>query len=283
MNSNKPVTLKTIADILGIKPATVSKALRDESDVSEATKERVKKTAARMGYRPNLIARSLRQQRTFAIGAIVPEITTSFHSLVIRGFYQKARERGYEVFLMISDENAANERRSLEYLASFPVDGIAISLSQETTDVTFLKRLHDQGMPIVFYDRAWEGLNLSSVTIDDRKAAFEMVEYLIQTGRRRIAYLGPTEIPIIAKRRYKGYKEALQYVDSGNYQELIVPCKIDDKAGYHALKEVLEQNIEIDAVFCFNDLVALGAGRAILEKNLTIPEEVALAGFGYNV
>jgi len=280
MNKKIPVTLKTIAQQLGVTPTTVSKALRDKTDVSSTVKEQVKKLAEELDYRPNLMARSLAQKRTNTIGVIVPEIATTFFALAIRGIYKAARQKGYEIIIMISDENEANEKRSLQYLSALPVDGLLVAVSQETADDTLLQRIYERGTPIVFYDRTVESLEFSSVTIDDRKSAFTVVEHLMQRGCQRIAYVGPTNLPLIAKRRYQGYREALLSHNVTPQPDLLFPCKVDYQSGYQAVKAGLCSQYKPDGIFCMSDLIALGAYRAILEAMLRIPDDIALAGFG---
>jgi LacI family transcriptional regulator len=279
MNIKKPITLKTIAEKLGASPSTVSKALRDQSDVSKSMRNRAKKIAAEMGYKPNFLAKSLRQKKTYTIGAVVPEITTSFHSIVIRGFYSKARSLGYDVNLMISDESEENERHCLEYYSSAPVDGILISISQETQNFHLIKQIRHRGIPMVFFDRNIDGIETSSVSADDFDAGYKMAKYLCSINRKNIAYLGPTDFPDVARHRYEGFKKALSECTQERKTH-IIPCRIDDVDGYNVFKHELEKGYMPDLVLGATDLVALGAGRAILQRELSIPKNIALAGFG---
>ena len=278
---SRTVTLKTIGDILGVKPTTVSKALRDATDISEETRQKVRQVAQQLGYRPNLMARSLAQKRSKMIGAIVPSFATSFYPEIIKGFYQQAREKGYQLFLSFSNENEEIERDSLEYFASLGVDGILISVTQTTTDTTLFEKLHQQGLPILFYDRILEGLNVSSVISDDRNGAFQIVEHLIQIGKHQILFLGRTDYPSVCKYRYAGYQEAIR---RNQLEEHALSCDFNKDQAYRMTSNFIHLNQQkIDAIFCSNDLIAVGAYQAICEAGLKIPADIALTGFGDTV
>ncbi len=279
--SNK-VTLRDIADIMGMTPATISKALRDGNDISEATREKVKKVAEDMGYQPNILARSLVQRRSYMIGVVVPNLRISFFSEVTRGLYERAREQGYEAIIMVNDENPENEKRNLDFLSALGVDGIVIDAVPGTQNNEVIQRLLKRDIPIVAYDRFVDGLELDSVTINDEQACFSVVEYLVQRDRQHIVFLGPTENLFVARGRYKGYRKALDHFNLEFDEQRVMPCELDEKDAEQRMQHVLQSGKPVDAVICVGGLVAYGAGQAILKAGLSIPNDIMLAEFGDN-
>lgn len=278
----KRVTLKTMANMLGMTTATISKALRDGNDISESTREKVKALADKLGYQPNLMARNLVRRRTHFIGTIIPDLRISFFSEVTRGIYEFSRQYGYESILMVNDESSENEKRNLDFFSALHVDGILIDIAPDMANIQYVQRLQKQGIPIVAYDRIIEGLNVSSVTIDDERAAFDVTEKFIKEGKKKIMYLGRTDQPTVAKFRFLGYKKALKKNKLPIRPELILCCQIDASDAQSKMCQAMEVGIVPDAVICVGGLVAYGAGRAILSHNYSIPNDVTLAEFGDN-
>ncbi len=276
--SDRNITQKTIAEALGVTTVTVSKALRDNSDISSQMKARVKEMAEKLGYHPNILAQSLSRKHTRMIGVIVPEITTSFFAEVIEGFYKRAREFGYEIILMVSHENEEDQNANLSYLHRLGVDGILMSVTWQTTTADFLKPYENRKLPIVFFDRTVEGTHFSSITIDDIKGAQQVIDYLAESYKKKIAYLGPLEKPSVVKARYLGYMEALVRHHIVFDQNRVIRCRYNPEDAYHRFKRSLESGLDIDSVFCANDIIAMSAFRAIAE--LGLQSEITLAGFG---
>lgn len=279
---NKKVTIKNIAEAMNFTPATISKALRDSSDISEATRERVKKLAAEMGYQPNIMARSLVNQKSCLLGVIVPDLTISFFSEVVRGIYEHARLHGYEAIIMVNDENIENEKRNLNFLSAMHVDGILINAVPGEDNNGLIQNLIDHGIAMVAYDRTIDGLDVSSVTIDDEVAAYHVMEHFITKGRKTILFLGPTKTLSVARGRYRGYRKALDDFGLSYKPELVVPCDVDDEDAREKMMRKLTELPDIDAVMCIGGLIAYGAGRALMQAKKSIPEDVMLAEFGDN-
>ncbi|MBN2413203.1 LacI family DNA-binding transcriptional regulator [candidate division KSB1 bacterium] len=282
MSFNKKVTLKHIAKLMGMTPATISKALRDSDDISETTRKKVKALAEELGYRPNLMARSLVSQRSFMLGVIVPNLRISFFSEVTRGIYEEARRQGYEAIIVVNDESFDNERRNLEFLSALAVDGILINAVPGIKNHNILTRIAERGVPFVSYDRFVDNFNFHSVTIDDEGAAFKVIEHLVQDGRRNILFLGPTDTLSVAKGRYRGYRKALKHFNIDFEPRRVVACEIEENDSSRKMQQVLDSKIPVDAVMCIGGLVAYGAGRTILNSQLSIPGDIALAEFGDN-
>src|SRR5436190_4747165 len=173
------VTIKDIARALGISTSTISRALRDSYEISPKTKQLVLDCAEKLNYRPNPIALSLKERRSRSIGVVVCEIANNFFSQVIDGIESIAYDRGYNVIVSQSRESYDREVIDLQYLASRSVDGIIISLSVETTDLSHITSLQERGMPIVLFDRINNEINTHKVIVDNYKGAYEATEHLI--------------------------------------------------------------------------------------------------------
>jgi LacI family transcriptional regulator len=278
----KPVTLKTLAKILNLTPATISKALRDSSDISPKTRTLVKAKAEEMGYQPNLMARSLINQKSQLLGVVIPDLRISFFSELTRGIYEQARLSGYEAIILVHDENWETEKRNLEFLSALGVDGILIDAVPGPNNNLLLERIHDRGIPIVCYDRIVDGMNFDAITIDDEGAAFSLVEHMYNEGCRDIVFLGPTRDLSVARGRFRGYHKALDKLSLEYRTEYVIECKIDKTDSYKRMTKFLANGYNADAVISIGGLVAYGAGVAIMEKGLSIPDDICLAEFGNN-
>lgn len=282
MDVTKKVTLKSIAKIMGMSPAAISKALRDSSDISIETRKKAKELAANLGYRPNLMARNLVIRRTFMLGVIIPDLRISFYSEVTRGIYEQARSRGYVPIILVHDEKAENEKLYLEFLSSLHVDGIIICAVDDTKNIDLLRSLSDQGMPFVCFDRRLYEPDFSSITIDDEKAAFHVIEEFVKAGRKQILYIGPTDSPYVIRERYKGCCNGLKHFGIEHNPQLVATCGLDTESAEQEMKKVIQSGVKFDAVMGVGGLVAYGAGIAMLKEGISIPDEVILAEFGNN-
>ncbi len=278
----KPVTLKTLAKILGLTPATISKALRDSSDISLKTREMVKKKAKELGYQPNLMARSLIKRRSQIIGVIVPDLAHSFFAEVTRGISEEGRLWGYESIIMVHDEDSKIEKRNLGFLSALNVDGILIAAVPGTQNNKLIERIRERGIPFVCFDRIIDGLQFPSITIDDETASFNLVKNFIESGRRNIVFFGPTKDLFVAKGRYLGYCNALKYYNIDYRPEFVIESEISVEDAHRRMKSYILSNYKFDAVICVSGLIAFGAGKAILESGLSIPNDVWLGEFGDN-
>lgn len=267
---------------MGVTPATVSKALRDSNDISEGTRARIKKAALDMGYQPNLMAQSLVRQRSNILGVLVPNLRISFFSEVTRGIYERARELGYESIIMVNDENMETERKDLEFLVAMNVDGFLINAVPGTKNNDLFESIRSRGIPIVVYDRKINDMDFPSVTIDDEAAAYEVMMHFINNGRRDILFLGPTRTLTVALGRYNGYCKALKDAGLSCREERVVPCSINTDEARQRMKEVLASGKHPDAVMCIGGVVAYGAGQAIREANIRVPEDMMISEFGDN-
>lgn len=276
---NSQVTIKDIAKTLNISPSTVSRALKDHPDISTATKKAVKKLAEELDYQPNSVALSLRKSKTFTIGIIIPQIVHHFFSTVISGIEDVAYEAGYHVMICQSNESYEREVLNTQALVASRVDGMLVSVAQETDDIKHFQGLISKGIPLVFFDRIVNGLDTSSVVVDDFEGAYHAVEYLLKTGCRRIAHLaGPNNL-VNSQSRKKGYEKALDDYNIAPQPGHIVVAGLTIEDGRKACLTLLEQETMPDAIFAANDPLALGAMQVLKEKGISIPEQVSIIGF----
>ncbi|MEM0994260.1 MAG: LacI family DNA-binding transcriptional regulator, partial [Bacteroidota bacterium] len=204
----KRVTIKDIARLLKIAPSTVSRSLADHPDISSSTKERVKKLAEELGYRPNHIAANFRKQNSGLIALILPEISMFFFPQVIKAVEASIKSKGYSLIVLHSQNSLALEKENLELCMQFSVDGILLSLSKETTDLDHVLAITNLNLPIVLFDRILPNETFSTLTIDDRKVAYQAVELLIQKGHRKICGMFGFRNLYISKERHQGFLDA---------------------------------------------------------------------------
>lgn len=276
------LTLKDVAEKLSVTPATVSKALRDSSDISLEMRAKVKAAAKELGYRPNLLARSLINKSSKILGVLIPDLRISFFSEAVRGAYEEANKKGYETILLVHDENKVIERKKLEFLSDIHADGILLNTTGSKSNYTLYQKLAEEGIKMVCWDRKIEDLDFHSVTIDDKKAAFELTSKMIKKGRKHILFLGPnTGIPV-AKYRFEGYKQALEHYGIPFDQKLIVQTFRNETDSYNKMLSILENKTKIDGIVSIGGLITYGAGKAVLDKKLSIPDDIILGEFGDN-
>ena len=277
----KHVTLEDIAQSLNISRSTVSKALKGRSDVSNKTREKVLNLAKELNYIPNLTAVCLRTQRTKTIGVIIPSLLNQFFSKVIIGVIEAAKKRGYLVITLQSNESFELEKKQVQLLMEKQVDGILISLSNQTNRFDHLNVIFQNEIPIVMFDKVTKLVNCSKITIDDQQAAYNAVTHLIDKGYKRIAHFRGALTPQNSIDRFLGYKKAL--IDNSiKFDESIVYlCENNDdfNDGYTNAQRLLKEHIDVDAIFTITDVVAVGVLRCFNENGIKIPQNIALFGF----
>ncbi len=272
-------TIKDIAKVLGISPSTVSRALKDHPDISPKTKEKVKKLAEQLQYRPNAIALSLKHSKSFTIGLIIPEIIHHFFSSIISGVSDVAYASGYKVMITQSNESYEREVADAQALLASRVDGVLISVSKETTNYEHLKNLEKNGIPMVFFDRAVESISTDKIVVDDVNGAFQAVTHLIEQGCKNIMHLAAPAHLLISKNRLEGYKRALNKANIPFNENLIVQCDTYNGSIGRIENLIKTKEIEFDGVFAVNDATAIGAMRGIKNAGLKVPDDVKVVGF----
>lgn len=272
------VTIKDLARELGISPSTVSKALKNHPDISESTRLKVNELARKYKYYPNPIALSLRSAKSKIIGLVIPEIVHHFFSSVISGIEDVAYDAGYNVMIYQSNESFNREVMACENLVSSRVEGILISSSKETRNYDHIKRILDNRIPVVMYDRVFDEIKTDKVTVDDFEGAYKAVCHIASTGCKRIAHLaGPPGLRITDLRR-SGYLEALKDNKLKIDRNLIVYCD-NFKQSLIRTKQLMNLPEPPDAIFTVNDLTATGVMKTLHEMGLRVPMDVSLVGF----
>ena len=271
-------TIKDIARKLKISPSTVSRALKNHPDISEATKKAVNELANKLNYQPNAVALSLKQSRSNTIGVIIPEIVHYFFSSVISGIEDVAYDAGFNVIICQSNERYDREVANVKTLMAHRVDGILVSVSKETKNFNHFQYVRKNKIPLVFYDRIVPGLKTDQVIIDDFDAACEATKHLIDTGRKKIVHLTAPQNLLIARKRKEGYLKAISDAGLTTGEELVFQADNFEKARVTVL-DILKNNLEFDGIFAVNDLTAIGAMQTLLKRGIKVPEDVAVVGF----
>lgn len=274
------VTIKDIAKALNLSTSTVSRALRGSYEISADTKKAVMEYAEKINYRPNPIALSLKERRTRAIGVVVSEIANNFFSQAINGIESIAYNRGYHVIITQSHESEEREKVNIDHMAARGVDGLLVSLSSESEDISYLKELHEKGMPIVFFDRVTDEIVTHKVIADNYMGAFHATEHLIYQGFKKIAHITSSAFLSITKERLEGYKAALEKHKIPFNESLVKYCnhggmivsEVED-----VLTELFKAKVKPDAIFTAGDrltIVTFSTLRRMKQK-----KEVGFTGF----
>jgi len=275
------VRLKDIADDLGISFVTVSRVLRNQADVGEATRARVLQRMKELNYRPNMLARGLASGKSYTVGLIVPDLLHSFFAEFAKGLGAGLRRRSYQLILASAEEEPELERQEIENLLARGVDALLIASCQSTAKG--FDSLLSSKTPYVLVDRLLPKLKAHFVGTDDVAAGFMATEHLINIGKRRIAHIGG-ELISTSVGRLKGYKKALQKHGLPFQEELVILHsrleEAGDQIGARAMSDLLKSKKRPDAVFCYNDLTAIGAIRHLLANGLRVPQDVAVIGCG---
>ena len=276
----KNITLKEIAEKLGISITAVSKSLKNYPDVSPKTKQAVLDMVEKLNYRPNSFAVNLRTRESKTIGLIIPEVVHHFFSSVINGIIAEAEKNGYLVIILQSNESVALESKQVELLINKRVDGILISLSNESNDDEHLKNIIRNEIPLVQFDKISKLINSSKVIINDQKAAMEAVQHLINKGCKKIAHIRGPENPQNAIDRFLGYKKVLEKNGIKFDSSLVYTCKnVTFEEGKQFAKQIFEQHDDVDGIFAVTDLVAVGVINYFNEIKIDVPNQIAVIGF----
>lgn len=273
------VTIKDIANILGISISTVSRALKNHPDISEETKNQVKELAIKLNYEPNALALNLRRCRTNTIGVIIPEIVHHFFSSVISGIEDVAYDRGYNVMVCQSNESYEREKINAQALLLNRVDGVLVSVSKNTYNFDHIRAFVNQGIPLVFFDRICPEIIADRVIINDEGGAFMATEHLISLGCKNIAHFSAPQNLLIGQDRCAGYQRALKRHNIPYNPDLILHCDTSEDA-FEKTEKFLKINPSVDAVFAVNDSTAIAAMKVIQRMGKKVPNDIAVIGFG---
>lgn len=277
--ATRRTSLKEMAEQLGVSIATVSRALRNSHEVGEEMKTRVQELAKKLNYRPNPFAQSLRQQKPKVIGVVVPNLVTHYYAAVLDGIEDYATKAGYAVVAANSHEDHIREEKAIDNFVGMYVEGIIACLAQDTVDYSHFTEINEMGIPLVSFARTCLPEIFSSVVSNGDEAAFQATRHLIETGSKRIAFIGgPTHLDMV-KRRKHGYLEALRENNISIDRSIVINGDIDYESARNATLQLLQRDDRPDAILAFNDIITYAAFDAIKTLRLEIPKDVAIIGF----
>lgn len=280
MYTKKKTTIKDIANTLNISAAAVSKALHDDSRISEKTKNAVKKVALELNYQPNHLANALRSGKSNLVGVIVPKTSSNFFSTVIQNIEEVLNKKGYNIIITQSNEFYKKECDSIDTLLQTQVDGIIASMANETVDLSHYEKIKSKGIPLILFDRGENDLNVDYIGIDDYNSSHVIVEHLVNQGCKRIAHIGGFKRTRIYNNRIRGYIDALKKFNLPLDDNLLIESNLTIEVGRTKMLQLLNLPKRPDAVYVAGDFAALGALQILKENNIKIPDEIALVGFG---
>jgi LacI family transcriptional regulator len=273
--------MRDIAADLGTSVITVSKALRNQGRISTEMRERVLRRAKELNYRPDLTARSLATGRTYLVGMVVPDLMHPFFAAIAKALARKLREKGYSLVIASSDEDPMLELQEIESLLARRIDTLVLASSEHAKSSNIFRCIQEADIPYLLLDRPVRGLNSHFVGSDDLAIGKLATEHLIERGYKRLAHIGLSRVSN-GNRRLDGFKSTLKRHGRAVSSNMVVLVQSGDErgeeCGFMAMQKLLTAKPRPDAVFCYNDIIAAGAQKALLEAGLSIPGDVALIG-----
>lgn len=277
-------TLKQIAKQLGVSVSTVSKALNNSPEISEATKMKIKEFAKLKNYKPNITALNLKNQSTKTIGVILPNILNSFFAKVFTGIEKVAEEKGYHIITCISNESLQKETHAMELLSNGTVDGFILSISEQSQKEDFFEHFSNcinDGTPIVMFDRVTDKVKCDKVIVDDLDSAFDATQHLISIGCKKIALLSTIDNLSVGKLRAKGFFKALEQKQIPFNESQIILT--DDAEVFEEKLEVLFSQNKLDAIFALDEHASVSGLKLALQNGYQVPENLSIIGFADGV
>lgn len=283
MSKKNIVTLKKIADYLNFSISTVSRALNDHPDINNETKEKIKNYANKVKYIPNILAKGFRSHRSHIIGVIIPNIEHQFTATLLRGIISAAEFQGYKVIICESFNCEKKQTDLLDTMMQFGVDGILLSLTKKTKNVNDILEML-QHIPLILFDRISNKVPCTQIIIDDEDAAFQAVEHLINTGKKRIAIIKESDNSNVSERRFEGYLRALKKHNLDIDQNIILnSTDLSIAEGERLAIVLLSLQSKPDAIFTIIDEAGIGVIKQLKKNKIKIPNEIAVVGFSNSI
>ncbi len=271
------VTLQLLANDLQLSIATVSKALRDSHEISAITKKRVYDRATELNYTPNPYASSLRRKKSKTIAVVLPEIADNFFSLAINGIQSVAEKKGYHVLIYLSHESYENEKNILQDCRSGRVDGVLISISSETKIPDHIRNLQTDNIPVVFFDREFEGIEAAKIITNDYESGYIATQHLLSKNCNHICFFSASESLPICKKREEGFKAAMS--DAGITHPPVIYCTGNEETDYRLIQKLLTVKNSPDGIIASVEKVAIQIYLACHEMKINIPEQLKVIAF----
>jgi len=278
MRAQKKITITDIAKETGLSISTISRVLNEKSKeyrISKQTEQKVIATVKRLNYVPNYFAANLKSGKSKTIAIIVPSLSNPFYTSIISELNVEIRKSGYTTIIAETDEDADIEKLELQQMTSRNIEGIIIVPCRDQSD--HIKKLHDQGLPIVCIDRYFENLNIPYVSVDNYDGAYTATNHLIENGHSKIVCIQGIQVSLTTKLRVKGFEDAMQKVGFKDYS--IVGDDFTSQNGYLETKLLINQKKMPTAIFTLNNTIALGSMKALKDQGLRIPQDISLITF----
>jgi LacI family transcriptional regulator len=275
------LTIAEIAKMANVSKATISRVINNKQEgMSKETKAKILKIIDDVGYRPSLLARSMVTSETKSIGLIIPDITNPFYPKLVRGVEDYANSKGYTVYLCNADKSVEKEKDYISAFIERRVDGVILASSSAEKDKTH-EGFVNHNIPFVLIDdRSVEGLQATpGVFFDYKEGAYMATKHLISNGNRKIVFISGPNLITNSLNRFKGYKKALKEAGIPFDDKLVKYGDYSLKSGYELVEELLNEKINFTAIFAANDLMAIGAMKALKKKSIKIPDDVEVIGF----
>lgn len=272
------INIKKLAEALNLSTSTISRAFRDNSDISAATKALILSKAKELNYQPNHYASNLREQKSKTIAVIVPELANNYFSQAIHGIERVARENGYHILIYVTGDDYNKEVNFIQHLHNGRADGIIMSVSGEANDHNYLNKFGTNRLPLVFFDRVYEDIETPRVITNDYDSSFLATEHLIKQGCKRIGYLVVNKSLSIGKTRMQGYIDALAKHHLPFEEQLIVDCSNSYEENSLIIKNALTQ-LKPDGVFTSVERLAFATYYACYDLNISIPDDLKVISF----
>jgi LacI family transcriptional regulator len=279
----KEITIYDIAKKLNISPSTVSRGLNNDAIVKNETQKKILLVAKQMGYRVNSLASNLRSKKSNTIGVIVPRLNSSFMADVIAGIEKIANEAGYNLIISQSLETMKKEIINSETMFNNRVDGLLVSITYDTNNISHFETLIERGVPVIFFDRVFEQAEWPSIKIDNFKAAYEATQHLIEQGCKNLFHISGNQTTNVYADRFKGFKQALaDHKIAFNESNLLV-TDLSTIAGITAADYILNLPQLPDGVFSANDQCAVSCMQKLQKQGVNIPKDIAFVGFNNDI
>ncbi len=273
------ISLKELAAELKLAPSTVSRALNDSYEISEATKKKVISMAEKLNYHANPFARSLRENKSKTIAVIIPERINNFFAQVMDGIEEIAQEQGYHLLVYNTHEDVEREKKIVNLLLNGRADAIVMSVTSQTSDITHLMKLHDRGLPIIFFDRVRAEIPTTKFITNDYESAFEGTKHLINQGCKKIALLTLGKDLSTTKERQRGYNDAIVSEGWELDPDLTLYCCHDEENNVKLIGDLLASSNRPDGILASVEKLAFATYQAVKKTELRIPADLKLISF----
>lgn len=278
--ASRETTIYDIARRLNIAPSTVSRGLKGHRTVSLETQQKIAEAAKEMGYQLNAFAVGLRTKRTNTIGVIIPRLNSNFVSSVLAGIERITNQYGFNLIITQSLESREKEIRNVETMFANRVDGLLMSLSGDTKDISHIQPFFKKHIPVLFFDRV-PANSTSSICIDNEKAGYVVTRHLLSNGAKRIAHIGGSHDINVYADRFNGYRRALKESAIDFDENLLAITDLDENTGEKEAERIVR--LKADGIFAANDIAAVSCMNALKKLNVRIPDDILVAGFNNDI